>query len=149
MRFHLQLVFILASIPLLSYGQFTYLSPKPESKMHNKETGIILRTGGYVDASSLSPDLFLITGTVSGIHHVKVKLALDDKTILIHPETYFAAEETVVVNIKEGIRNSDGTTVYGTTFQFQIRSDITAEEQELIDQAMKEIRQRLTKLFVV
>ncbi len=113
-------------------AQFSYISPVPGSKMHKKEAGIILRTGQYVDASSLTPDNFFISGLSSGPHDVKVRLAADNKTILIHPSTIFSAEETVTVSINDGIRNSDGSIVNGTTFEFQVSPDITEEELEKI-----------------
>src|SRR5438034_977327 len=119
---HLPFVFGLAFLTLAhtSYGQFSYISPVPESKMHKKETGIILRTGDYVNAASLRPDLFSISGSVSGEHTVKVKLAADKKTILIRPLVIFCSGERVTVTVKDGIRNFDGRIVRGMTFRFQV-----------------------------
>ncbi|HYV91566.1 MAG TPA: aryl-sulfate sulfotransferase [Chitinophagales bacterium] len=131
----LPLVFGLAILALVqtSYAQFTYISPMPESKLHKKETGIILRTGETVNAASLRPDLFLITGSVSGAHILKVKLAADNKSILIRPLVIFSAGETVTVTVNDGIRNFDGRIVHGITFWFQVSQDINVEEQVTID----------------
>src|SRR5678816_2213483 len=81
-------------------GQFTYVSPVPGSKMHNRETGIILKTGKPVDATSLQPHLFTVSGSISGLHPIKIKLASDDKTILVYPSIAFVNSEivTVVIN---------------------------------------------------
>src|SRR6266513_186612 len=115
---YLPFVFGLAFFILVHtcYGQFTYISPGPESKMHKKETGIILRTGEYVNAASLRPDLFSVSGSVSGEHTVKVTLAADNKSILIRPLIVFSGGETVTVNVNDGIRNLDGRIVHGIIF---------------------------------
>lgn len=136
---HLSFVLPLAFLASVHtcYGQFTYISPMPESKMHNKETGIILRTGESVNAASLRPDIFSISGTVSGEHLVRVKLAADNKTILIHPLMIFSGGETVTVTVNNGIRNSDGRIVQGMTFRFQINND--NGEREAINKAGIEI----------
>src|SRR5262245_52002269 len=120
---YLRFVFILLYFlsAQISFGQFTYISPVPDSKMHHREAGIILRTGDFVDVSSLQPDLFSLSGSISGEHPVKVKLGADDKSILVRPSEIFSAGETVAVNIKTGITNSDGRVIHGISFQFQIR----------------------------
>lgn len=118
-------LFILSAAALfvsvsVCYSQFTYVSPEPDSKMHNKETGIILRTGKYIDATSLHDNLFCVNGSISGSHLITPKLAADKVSILIKPAEFFAAGETVTVKVSDGIRNSDGSSVTGTTFSFQI-----------------------------
>lgn len=136
-----------------AYAQFTYISPMPESKMHNKEANIILRSGEYVNAASLRPDLFSISGSVSGEHILKVKLAADKKTILIQHEAVFSGGETVTVTVDDGIRNSDGSSVCGTTFQFQVSDGLNSGDQEAISTAtmqmesaeLKELKNQVVK----
>src|ERR1044071_7386435 len=56
-------IFITLSIIVhSSSAQFTYISPVPGSKMNNKETNIILRTGNFIDAASLKNNLVAING---------------------------------------------------------------------------------------
>ena len=49
-------VFILFT-SVVAQAQFTYINPVPGSQMKNPETGIILKTGTELRASSLKADL--------------------------------------------------------------------------------------------
>lgn len=111
------------------FAQFTYISPVPESKMHNRQTGIILRTGSEVDAASLDPDFFEVSGSLSGVHTLRVLLAADKKSILVQPTTIFSFGETVTVSISDGIRNADGSLVKGMNFSFIISKDHAAKQK--------------------
>ncbi|MEO6166548.1 MAG: arylsulfotransferase family protein [Chitinophagales bacterium] len=134
---------ILPFLPLIIFlsftqnvcAQFNYISPVPESKMHSKETGIILRTGSFVNAASLHADLFSISGSVSGEHIVSVKLAADKKSILVQPFSLFSAGESVTVTVSDGILNSDGSLVEGISFRFEVRPEISAEKTSTVNNA--------------
>ena len=123
------------------YAQFTYISPVPGSKFNNKESGIILRTGKEVTASSLRPVLFSITGSVSGKHEASIKLAADHVTIWIQPLLPFSAGETVTVDIRDGIKNSDKSMVHEKTFQFEISKERTVAEQDAINRVKDELNE--------
>src|SRR5690349_3813682 len=107
-----------AVITCPAFAQFQYISPKPGSERHNKETNIILKNGSYIDRSSLNPSLVSIVGSVSGIHTAKVVLSVDKKTILINAQPILADGETVTVTVADGFRKFDGTIITGTTFSF-------------------------------
>src|SRR5689334_23947864 len=117
--------FLFLNTVIASQAQFSYISPMPGSKMHNKETNIILRTGKPIDASSLKTNLVSINGSVSGTHECKIKLADDGKSILIYPSPILSGGETVTVVVNDGIRNETGEVIYGITFQFQSHPDFT------------------------
>src|SRR6187397_2941845 len=85
-----------------AFAQFSYISPKPGSKMHNKETNIILKNGGFINASSLKSDLVTISGTFSGIHTARIVLSTDRKTICIYPEPMLKGGETITVTVADG-----------------------------------------------
>jgi hypothetical protein len=118
--------------PLFSlHAQFIYISPVPGSKMHNREAGIILRTGKEVEAASLSASRFTVSGSESGMHITDVKLASDEKTILLHPRTLFSYNETVTVTIADGIENKNGDVVTGTSFEFRVKPAMNKEDSDL------------------
>src|SRR4030095_934920 len=129
------LIYGFYSISLTSYAQFTYISPVPGSTMHNKETNIILRIGDFVEAASITPALFSVYGSVSGPHTIQVKVAADNKSILVRSTQFFSSGEKVTVTVSDGIRNSDGKSIHGTTFHFEIRPDQNPEEQRVANQA--------------
>jgi len=121
---------MLCTMTLSSEAQFTYISPVPGSKLHNKETNIILRTGKIIDAASLKTNLVSISGTLSGLHECRIKLADDKKSILVYPVPMLSGGETVTVTVNDGIRNENGEEVRGTTFKFQTHPDYTLEQRE-------------------
>jgi hypothetical protein len=121
-------------------AQFSYINPRPGSKMKNPETGIILRTGQAVNPWSLSNDLISITGSLSGLQAASIKLARDGKTILVTPERPFRGGETVTVTVNDGIRNADGSPVAGTRFDFETHPEWTPEERAAIANARRQIK---------
>ncbi|MFI5135128.1 MAG: arylsulfotransferase family protein [Chitinophagales bacterium] len=131
---------VLLFLTLHSNAQFTYVNPMPGSKMHNAETGIILRTGKIIDATSLRNDLVFVSGSLSGLHEVKVKSALDNKSILIQPSTVFRGGEVVTVKVSDGMHNADGSLIHGTTFTFETHPEWTSEQKEKIAEAKRQER---------
>jgi len=88
-----------------SFSQsFEYISPKENSKYVSLSTNLILRSGEFIDHSSLSQNEFVVEGSKSGYHSGVVKLSDDNKTILFFPDLKFTADEIVTVTIKPGIK---------------------------------------------
>jgi len=131
---------VLLFLSLQSNAQFTYINPMPGSKLHNAETGIILKTGKLLDATSLHSDLITVSGSLSGTHEVKIKLAGDNKTILIQPLTAFSGGEKVTVVVKNGLRNRDGSLVNGISFNFETHPIWTPEQRQQINKARRQER---------
>ncbi len=142
MRIFVRSVAFIAISVLAHYSnaQFTYLSPMPGSKMNNLETSIILKTGKFIDATSLKNALITINGSLSGVHEASIKLARDNKTILVYPITKFSGGETVSVEIKDGIKNADGSKVSGASFQFRTHPEYTAAQKAAISSAYRQIK---------
>ncbi|MBA3648830.1 MAG: aryl-sulfate sulfotransferase [Chitinophagales bacterium] len=106
-----------------SSAQFQYISPVPGSIYHNPSTNIILKNGNLIDSLSLTPGLFTVVGSVSGVHSIRVTLSDDQQTIVAYPATYFADSETVNVSVATGIKTSTGLVLRDTAFQFQTHPD--------------------------
>ncbi|HEX3081042.1 MAG TPA: arylsulfotransferase family protein, partial [Puia sp.] len=127
----LLLFFLLAQ--KISLAQFAFISPIPGSKYHRTNCTIILRNGSTINESSLhNKKLFSITGATSGEHQVSVILSYDQKTIILKPAILFAEGETVTVNVRDGIRKSDGGIIAGCNFSFQTRQHLSADQQSNI-----------------
>jgi hypothetical protein len=120
-----------------AFAQFSYISPLPGSKMKNKETSLLLKTGTVFSAAALHPDLFEITGTKSGKHSAELKLSKDGKTLIVTPSPALAGGEVVSVKIAGGLKNENGDHITGTSFEFETHRDWTAAELESIKQSRK------------
>lgn len=112
-------VFLFA-ITEFATAQFQYISPRPGSIYQNTNCTIILREGSLLAKSSLQKEhLFGITGAISGTHSFETILSDDGKTIILKPESDFAANEQVTVTIHRGIRKINGEIIEGYTFSFK------------------------------
>ncbi|MEO6166635.1 MAG: arylsulfotransferase family protein [Chitinophagales bacterium] len=110
-------------------AQFIYMSPLPDSKYHNRETQLIFRISGKLDESSVyQKDLVEIYGSESGRHEWTVKVS-EGRTLLVKPTEMFSWGESVRVNLKSGLRTTNGTNIEGTSFSFMIRKEMTNEEK--------------------
>lgn len=102
------------------YSQtFEYTSPKNNSILVSLKTNIILRSGKFIDESSLSSEKFLVKGNKSGLHYGVVKLSDDNKTILFIPDKQFEPDENVDVIVNKGIKSTDGTEFLTLQFSFK------------------------------
>ena len=100
--------------------KYQYISPVPNSSMNMPETNIIIRQGSFINPQSLSSESFKLVGTKSGDHTFIIKLADDDKTILINPISKFSLGETVKIYYSDGILSNLGIEFPGFDFQFRI-----------------------------
>ncbi len=76
--------------------QFTYTSPKPNSKLHYVSTNIVLRTRDKISAHKLARTMsFVIHGSESGHHKFEITLCKDHKTIILDPVKNFNQDEKV------------------------------------------------------
>ena len=98
---------------------YQFISPKPSSLMVSNETNIILRNSSYIDRKTLSIDLIRVEGSLSGIHSGEFMLSDDNKTILFNPDTPFASNENVSVQIGKGIETKAGNDIPEFSFQFK------------------------------
>jgi len=106
-------------------GPYAYVSPAPGSSLHLPGTTIIVRPGGLVDLSSLTPGIVQAVGSTSGSHDGFVRLSDDGKTIVFHPNDGFVLGETVTCTIGPGIRTNPGGELPEASFTFRIFDDAT------------------------
>lgn len=135
------LAFIIFSfISSVAAAQFSYIHPMPGTINHNRETGIILKNGKWIDKESVkNHDLVEITGSKSGLHKWSARLSDDRKTVIIRPIDIFSYDEKVTVTVHPELKNTLGERITGTTFSFNIRKKKTAFELERSRQARREI----------
>ena len=120
---------------------YQYISPKPASFMVSQETNIILKYSGIIDKTSLSPDLILVKGSISGIHSGEILLSDDDQTIVFNPHSAFSGNEDVHVVLSNGIKTQDDGDIPEFSFQFktaptgivQIQNSAFAENISLLE----------------
>lgn len=116
----LTLLLLFLAADRVAFSQtFDYISPKDNSILVSLSTNIILKSNENIDPSSLSPNEFSVTGSVSGIHQGTVRLSDDNKTILFIPNSQFTASEDVSVNVGQGIKTADGAALPPVTIHFK------------------------------
>jgi len=98
---------------------YQFISPRPASTMVSAETNIILRHSALVDPVSLSDDLILVGGSISGAHGGELLLSDDNKTIVFNPHIAFVANEVVSVSIEEGMKTLAGSPIPKFSFSFK------------------------------
>lgn len=110
-----------SSVSFSSTNGFEYVSPRPGSGRHRRETNIIIRKGEVIDAATVTADTRpSVTGSASGSHEGAWLLSDDVKTLVFNPSSTFALGETVDVSLPGGIRTSAGTDIGPMEFTFTI-----------------------------
>src|SRR5215813_13527796 len=123
----------------ITFAQYKFISPVPGSQYHNPQTNIILKNGDFIDHSSLeNKDLLTIVGSISGNHTWTARLSDDNKTVVIKPNPIFSYGEKVTVTVNSELRKNDGERINGTSFDFQIRKEITSGEKKLYEKTRLE-----------
>jgi hypothetical protein len=117
---------------------YAYLSPLPGSDMVSCWNNVAIRQGELLDPSSLEPDLLTVTGSASGPHGGRLKLAGDGRTILFTPDQPYALGETVRVRLAPGARTSRGAALPVLDYRFRVstvdpRSMPRVESERLSD----------------
>ncbi|MBA2422326.1 MAG: Ig-like domain-containing protein, partial [Chitinophagales bacterium] len=118
----------------LAFAQFQYIFPKDNSRNNFPNTHLILRNGELMDESSVTSDIIELTGSQSGIVAASVVLSTDGKTICIAPATTFTYGETVMVNVKDGMKTLSGQILTGTSFDFSVRKKMTEAQQQQLEE---------------
>ncbi|MCY7410163.1 MAG: aryl-sulfate sulfotransferase, partial [Chitinophagales bacterium] len=126
-------------ISIKANSQFVYVNPSPNSNFHYPQTTLAIKNGEVIDELSLMNNEFVeITGSLSGIHSYTSRLSDDDKTIVLHPNPIFEWGETVSVTIHSNeLRKKSGDYIVGTTYQFQIRDEISTEQAKQYKEATR------------
>jgi hypothetical protein len=111
-------------LPGETASPFIYHAPRPNAEMVNAGTTIAVRNGADIKATSLSPTLFVVQGSGSGLHGGNLLLASDGKTVIFEPDRPFQPGERVSVKIERGIETASGAILDGTSYQFTISSKL-------------------------
>jgi hypothetical protein len=101
--------------------RYEYLSPLPFSLCHNPETEICIRFGEKIDILSLKPELFEVTGDISGKHQGNITLSYDRLTIIFKPDEVFSFNEKVTLHLEKGILTQSGILIPPVDIWFTIR----------------------------
>ena len=108
-------------------SEITYISPVPGSKLNPELPFIIFRCGGtWAGADQNSPDLFKITGSLSGKHSFSVVLSDDRLALLLKPDLPFRPGESVDVSVQKGLALSSGDKTGPLEFSFSVRQKAAA-----------------------
>ena len=98
-----------------------YISPVPGSTMNMPQSSIAIRTKDEVDPGSLAAGgIISVTAASSGEHAGRTVLSDDTRTILFVPNVPFTEGEEVTVNLGNGLRMVDGSSVSSMKFHFTI-----------------------------
>ncbi|MFZ0453665.1 MAG: arylsulfotransferase family protein [Ignavibacteriaceae bacterium] len=131
------IIIILVLFTSFSFGQsntqFEYVNPLPGSKYVSPETNIIIKPGSFIDKSSITPGLILVTGSRSGIHKGKFLLSDDLRTLVFNPTVKFSPYEEVAVKLNDGIKTIDGKNIGSFTFRFFINREPGSGDVEKIN----------------
>ncbi|MCB0144455.1 MAG: aryl-sulfate sulfotransferase [Caldilineaceae bacterium] len=112
-----------------SSSPFNYISPQPDATLVSPFTTIALRSGDVIDPHSISPNLFVVEGDVSGPIPGTVQLARDNKTVIFKPGRPFTPGESVNVTVQSGLVTSVGNQLGGVSFSFTVSAKPLPEAQ--------------------
>lgn len=76
-----------------------YIFPNPNTKHHNTHTEIILTFDEEISLKNINKNAINLFGTKSGKHTYDIKVANNNKTLIIKPHNEFTTSEKVNVNI--------------------------------------------------
>ncbi|OGU54916.1 MAG: hypothetical protein A2V66_02080 [Ignavibacteria bacterium RBG_13_36_8] len=99
---------------------FQYVSPKPGSTYNTMESTIIIREGSFIDRFGLNEFDIFVYGSISGKINGELLLSNDNKTIIFKPYQKFLPGEKVTVEVKDGIKKSNGGKTEPYIFTFDI-----------------------------
>jgi hypothetical protein len=97
-----------------------YRSPVPGSRFNSRQTNIILKSSGQIDAASLNAGDIRVSGSLSGIHSGNFLLSDDGQTMQFQPETQFEPSEIVTVEFAGDVNTRSGERVERTSFTFTV-----------------------------
>ncbi|MEZ4656376.1 MAG: aryl-sulfate sulfotransferase [Caldilineaceae bacterium] len=103
-----------------SSSPFVYISPQPAATLVSPFTTIALRSGDPINPASVSANLFVVVGAVSGPVPGVAKLASDNQTVIFQPLRPFTPGEGVSVTVRSGLTTSAGSQLGGVAFAFTV-----------------------------
>lgn len=101
-----------------------YLFPADGAQEVIPGARLLLRPGGEVDPKSISPKLFTVTGSQTGLHPGQVVLSDDRTTVSFVPAEPFGLGERVKVYLRPGLRTRQNQVLGGLTWGFDVRPEM-------------------------
>ncbi len=103
----------------LSASKIIYVSPVPGARYVMPGSNIIVRASDNIDPASLNyPDIFNVSGSLSGLHPGKLILSDDPLTVIFKPDMPFAAGEKVTVKMNGSLKTVFGKEVKLSGYSF-------------------------------
>lgn len=96
----------------------TYLLPAPGARNVSPTTALAIRHGSPLATPNLMPDALSVVGSKSGGHAGSLRLSDDRLTIIFQPQTSFAYDETVSVEIGPGLATADSVAIQPVSYRF-------------------------------
>lgn len=125
-------------------AQYIYVSPKPGSEGHTRNTGIIIKTYKNLCESDFNKESIHITGTKSGVHKIRCVISKDCKTLCINTINPFAVGELVTVEI-DNTNGGQSSLPDAFSFDFKIaENDINTEVKTLYNSSFNESEKNLS-----
>ena len=112
------LLLFIVSIGFSQKANFNYICPLPGSKYINPEQTIILKTGTEFNLSCKKYHNASITGSKSGNIDYEVFISNDNKTMVLLPKKPFSINETITVNIGDGLMTRSNIPISPKTLEF-------------------------------
>ena len=131
----LGMVSVLCCSSGISYSQVrvVYTYPSRNATQVSAKTTIGIRYAEAISKSLLSSSSFTVTGTLSGIHSGKVKLAGHMRTIIFTPDNFFSGGEKVEVSVSPlQCKSGKMTDMYNFTFHIS-KSKILPSSLSMMD----------------
>ena len=117
-----------------TFGQdhpFTFISPKPGSRLVSRHMTFIFGHSDAFDPSGFDHSSLLVTGSTSGIHTGDWILCNEDKTLIFKLDQPFDAGENVTVEINKSIRTRTNQDLPVFSYSFTI-SPLTDYQREIL-----------------
>lgn len=100
------------------------LSPQPDSKYNKISTSILLRYEDKSLAGSLNKNSFSIFGSKSGSHSYSIKIAADNKTVIITPLEKFSTDEEVSFALNGNLKTNRQVSFSFQTEKMDLKPDV-------------------------
>jgi len=111
---------VVAAAPLRAPAGYRYVCPLPESRFVSPVNTIVVRAGGAIDPASVRDDAITVTGSASGRHAGRCRLADDGETVVFTPAQPFQPGEVVRVQGPGGLARARGDALPPLAFTFHV-----------------------------
>jgi len=97
---------------------FNYISPRPDAQYTNPESAIAFRLGDEINLYSVNSNTIKVVGSLSGELSGTIQLSKDNQTLIFKSTLPFQYNETVTVEVKQGIKTLSGIEIAPFSYSF-------------------------------